>query len=131
VTPERREVYERFEKMQRAKVLVADLEDPPGLTGITLWQHLAQDLASWNDYGDLRWGGDTGSLSGNHYDWSFGMYLQLLRTGELAFADAARVFASHEVDLDVYHTLADGAAFNAQKNWESRPTRPSPLASGA
>ncbi len=126
VTPERREVFERFEKMQRAKVLVADVEDPPGLTGITLWQHLAVDLASWHDYGDLRWGGDTGSLSGNHYDWSFGMYLQLMRSGIPAFADAARVMAAHEIDLDLYHTLADGPAFNAQKNWESRPSHDNP-----
>jgi len=120
--PDRQEDFDRFEKLQRAKVLAADVEDPPGLTGITIWQHLEQDLGSWHDYGDLRWGGDTGSLSGNHYDWSLGMYLHFLRTGTLAFADAARVLASHEIDLDIYHTGAD----NYQKNWESRPSHDNP-----
>lgn len=120
--PEQQPDFDRFEKLQLAKVRPADVEDPPGLRGITLWEHLSQDLASWHDYGDLRWGGDTGSLSGNHYDWSYGMYLQFLRTGRLAFADMAGVLARHEIDFDIYHTDADGPAFNYQKNWESRPS---------
>lgn len=118
--------YDRFEKLQRAKVIKADVQNPPNTRGITLWKHLAQDLKSWHDYGDLRWGGDFGSLSGNHYDWSFGLFLQFLRTGRLEFADAARVFARHEIDMDIYHTTADGEAFNLQKNWESRPSHDNP-----
>ena len=119
--------FDRFERIQRAKVIASDLEDPPNTSGITLWSHLAQDLDSWNDYGDLRWDGNgCGSLSGNHYDWSYGMYLQLMRTGRLEFADAARVFARHEIDFDVYHTGDDGEAYNFQKNWEDRPSHDSP-----
>lgn len=118
--------YDRFEKLQRAKVIKADLQNPPNTRGITLWKHLAQDLQSWHDYGDLRWGGDVGSLSGNHYDWSHGMFLHFLRTGRLEFADAARVFARHEIDMDIYHTTADGEAYNLQKNWESRPSHDNP-----
>ena len=117
---------DRFEKFQRAKVIAADLEDPPGLTGITLWQHLHQDIGRWNDYGDQRWDGDAGPLSGNHYDWSYGMTLQFFRTGRLPFLDMARVLARHEIDFDIYHTAADGNAFNYQKNWESRPSHDSP-----
>ena len=123
---DRQPEFDRFEKLQRAKVSPADVEDPPGLRGITLWEHLSQDLTSWNDYGDQRWGGDTGSLSGNHYDWSYGMYLQFLRTGRLAFADMARVLARHEIDFDIYHTTADSQAFNYEKNWESRPSHDNP-----
>ena len=118
--------YDRFEKIQRAKVIKTDLENPPNTRGYTLWKHLAQDLRNWHNYGDLRWGGDFGSLSGNHYDWSYGMFLHFLRTGRLEFADAARVFAQHEIDMDIYHTTADGEAFNLQKNWESRPSHNNP-----
>jgi hypothetical protein len=116
----------RFEKLQRAKVNPADLENPPNLTGITAFQHLYQDISSWHDYGDLRWGGDFGVWSGNHYDWSYGLYLHFMRTGHLPFANLARVMARHEIDLDLYHTNRDSAAFNYQKNWESRPSHNSP-----
>ncbi len=114
--------YDRFEKLHRAMVNPGDVENPPGLTGITAFQHLAVDLASWNDYGDLRWGGDQGPWSGNHYDWVYGLYLQFLRTGRPAFANLARVMARHEIDLDVYHTGNDGTAYTYQKNWETRPS---------
>jgi len=124
---DRQEDFDRFEKLHRALVVPSDVEDPPGLRGTTVWAHLAQDLASWNDYGDLRWDGNgCGTLSGNHYDWSYGMALHFLRTGRLEFADAARLFARHEEDLDVYHTAADGPAFSFQKNWEDRPSHDSP-----
>jgi hypothetical protein len=118
--------FDLFEKLQRAKVIDADVEDPPGVQGYTLWQHLYQDIRSWHDYGDLRWGGDYGPISGNHYDWPYGMYLHFMRTGRLEFADAARVFARHEIDMDLYHTGADGTAYNYQKNWESRPSHDGP-----
>lgn len=119
--------FDRYERLQRAKVDRAVVEDPPGLTGMTLWAHLARDLDSWQDYGDLRWDGNgCGTLSGNHYDWGYGMYLQFMRTGRLAFADAARVLLRHEIDFDIYHTERDGAAFNDQKNWEDRPSHNNP-----
>jgi hypothetical protein len=118
--------FDLYEKIQRAKVNPGDLQNPPNLTGITMFQHLYQDIASWNDYGDLRWGGDTGRWSSNHYDWSYGMYLQFMRTGFLPFANAARVMARHEIDFDVYHTDSDGQAFNYQKDWESRSSHNNP-----
>lgn len=118
--------FDRFEKMQRSMVLLADVENPPGLTGITAFGHLAIDLASWNNYGCLEWGGEDGQWSGNHYDWVFGMYLQLLRSGRVEFANLARVMARHEIDLDLYHTGNDGNAYNYQKNWESRPSHNNP-----
>ncbi|MBK8594844.1 MAG: hypothetical protein IPN83_04520 [Holophagales bacterium] len=124
---DRQEDFDRFEKLHRALVVPADVENPPGLSGTTIWSHLSRDLASWNDYGDLRWDGNgCGTLSGNHYDWSFGMALHFLRTGRLEFADAARLFARHEEDFDVYHTAADGNAFSFQKNWEDRPSHDTP-----
>jgi hypothetical protein len=127
MSADRQEDFDRFERLHRALVVPADVEDPPGLRGTTVWSHLAQDLESWNDYGDLRWDGNgCGTLSGNHYDWSYGMALHFLRTGRLDFTDAARLFARHEEDLDVYHTAADGAAFSFQKNWEDRPSHDSP-----
>lgn len=124
---DRQEDFERFEKLHRALVVPADVESPPGLPGTTVWAHLARDLASWNDYGDLRWDGNgCGTLSGNHYDWPYGMALHFLRTGRLEFADAARLFARHEEDFDVYHTAADGNAYSFQKNWEDRPSHDTP-----
>lgn len=114
--------FDLFEKLQRAKVIQADVQNPPGLTGMTVWGHMFQDIASWNDYGDLKWGGGYGPLSGNHYDWSYGMLLHFLRTGRLEFFDAARVFARHEIDFDLYHTNENGTAYNYQKHWESRPS---------
>ncbi|MBK8599134.1 MAG: hypothetical protein IPN83_26955 [Holophagales bacterium] len=46
--------------------------------------------------------------------------------GPPPFLDAARLFARHEENLDVYHSADDGPAFNFQKQWEDRPrtTRP-------
>jgi len=123
---ELQEDLDRFEKLQRAKVIQADVEDQPGREGISAWGHLAQDIDSWNRYGGLLWGGSYGPVSDNHYDWVYGMYLQLMRTGLLQFADAARVFAKHELDFAIYHTAADGPAYNYQKNWESRPSNDSP-----
>lgn len=123
---DRQQDFDRFEKLHRALVNPADLEDPPGLTGITAFQHLYQDIADWHNYGDLRWGGDNGIWSGNHYDWSYGMYLQFMRTGYLPFANLARIMARHEIDLDIYHTNLDGTAFNYQKDWESRPSHDDP-----
>lgn len=124
---DRQATFDRFEKLQLAKVASSSVEPLPNAAGRTIWGHLAQDLVSWNDYGDLRWGGNgCGSLSGNHYDWVYGMYLQFMRTGDVRFANAARVFARHEIDFDIYHTGDDGAAFNFQKNWEDRSSHDSP-----
>ncbi len=130
--------FNLFEKIQRAKVIQADVENPSSnMTGISLWGQLCyagkidrkavNDFLSWTEYGSLRWAGNgEGTVSGNHYDWIYGMYLQGMRTGELAFFDAARVFAKGEIDFDIYHTTLDGNAFNRQKNWEARPIRNSP-----
>lgn len=115
-----------YEKIQRGKVRYSDLQNPPGKEGITIWGHMHQDIDNWNHYGGLRWGGDFGPVSDNHYDWVYGMYLQFMRTGLLDFADAARVFAKHELDFAIYHTGADGQAYNYQKNWESRPSDDGP-----
>lgn len=118
--------FDLYEKFHRAKVIQSDVEDPPGKPGLSLWGHLYQDINSWNDYGDLRWGGGCGPFSGNHYDWIYGMLLHFMRTGHNQFLDAARVFARHEIDFDIYHTSADGEAYNYHKNWESRPSHESP-----
>ncbi len=126
LTADRQADFDRFEKLHRAMISTADLENPPNLTGITAFQHLYQDVSTWNDYGDLRWGGDMGQWSGNHYDWVFGMYMHLLRTGTLGFGNIARVMARHEIDFDIYHTTNDGNAYNQQKEWESRPSHNSP-----
>jgi hypothetical protein len=124
---ERQADFDRFERIQLAKVDRSAVEDPPGIRGTTVWDHLSRDLDSWNDYGDLRWDGNgCGTFSSNHYDWVYGMYLQFMRTENLAFADAARILARHEIDFDIYHTGADGPAYNYQKNWEDRPSHDNP-----
>ncbi len=129
--------FNLYEKVQRAKVIMSDVESPPGQIGRTLWGQLSyvgkisrkavDDINSWSEYGVLRWAGNgEGTISANHYDWIYGMYLQMMRTGRLEFADAARVFAKSEIDFDIYHTTLDGNAYNHQKNWEARPIHNSP-----
>ncbi|WP_428562474.1 MAG: hypothetical protein ACP59X_21480 [Solidesulfovibrio sp. DCME] len=122
----RQAVFDHFERLQRAKVDPDVLQDLPHIPGITAFGHLAADLDSWHDYGDLRWGGGFGPFSGNHYDWSYGLYLHFLRTGRTGFANLARVMARHEIDMDLYHCGTDGTAYNYQKNWESRPSHDGP-----
>lgn len=118
--------FDLYEKLQRSKVIQADVVSPSGTTGITVWGSLYQDINSWNNYGDLQWGGGCGVYSGNSYDWGYGMFLHFMRTGHMAFLDAARVFVKHEIDFDIYHTNANGTAYNYQKNWETRPSNDSP-----
>jgi len=125
LAPDRQADFDLFERIQRAKIDSSVVQNPPGLTGTTVWGHLSVDLDSWQDYGDLRWDGinqcpGAQHYSSNHYDWIYGMYLQFMRTGTLAFADAARVFARHEIDFDIYHTGVDGPAYNFQKDFEDR-----------
>jgi len=114
---------DRFEKFHRAMVISADVENPTNATGITAFGHMYPHISSWHDYGDLSW---AGGWSGNHYDWSFSMYLQAMRTGIIGFANLARIMARHEIDMDIYHTTNDGNAYNLQKNWETRPSHDSP-----
>ncbi len=130
--------FDLFERIQRAKVVQADVQNPStNMPGISLWGQLnykgkiarkkVDDITSWCEYGSLRWAGNgEGTVSGNHYDWIYGMYLHMMRTGRIEFADAARTFARNEIDFDIYHTTLDGNAFNRQKNWEARPIRNSP-----
>lgn len=54
--------FDLFERIQHAKVIQKDVQNPPNTRGITLWEHLNQDIRSWNDYGDIRWGGDCAIL---------------------------------------------------------------------
>lgn len=114
---------DRFEKFHRAMVSSSDVENPTNNNGITAFGHLFPHIGNWHDYGDLSW---AGGWSGNHYDWSYSMYLHAMRTGLMGFANLARVMARHEIDMDIYHTTKDGDAYNLQKNWESRPSHDSP-----
>ncbi len=59
----------------------------------------------WLDYGDLIW--RPGWCNG-HYDWTLGMLLGYLRTGDRRFFEAADAFAWHRFDVAQNHNAEFG-----------------------
>ena len=55
----------------------------------------------------------------NQYDLVNGLLLQYLRTGEAHWFGLADALARHIVDIDIYHTTRDKAAFNGGMFWHT------------
>ncbi len=55
----------------------------------------------------------------NQYDFVLGAALQTLRSGDGRWAQLMQAAARHTVDIDVYHTRADKAAFNGGLFWHT------------
>ncbi|MFQ5646065.1 MAG: fibronectin type III domain-containing protein [bacterium] len=110
--PALKEAFQRYEKLQLAKVLLSESEeqkggDVPAMTMVTA-RETRQESAGWYgwmDFGDIPWGGnDKTAYSSGHYDWPYGMLLQFLRTGLYQFFDRAVEMTRHRYDIDQYHT---------------------------
>lgn len=88
----------------------------------------AIDEYGWRHYGDV-WADHEGayytgkspviSHYNNQYDLLWGMLIQHLRSGVHAWWQAADALARHVVDIDIYHTASDKAAFNGGMFWHT------------
>jgi hypothetical protein len=86
------------------------------------------DEFGWRNYGDvyadheaLHYPGPPPVIShyNNQYDLLYGALLQYFRTGDAAWYDLAAPLARHVVDIDVYHTREDKAAYNGGLFWHT------------
>lgn len=86
------------------------------------------DEYGWRNYGDLyadheavRQTQPTPFIShyNNQYDFVFGACFHFLRTGDTRWRDLGEALARHVVDIDIYHTQSDKAAFNGGLFWHT------------
>jgi hypothetical protein len=82
------------------------------------WRHFG-DL--WADHEAVHHSGPEPFVShyNNQYDFVFAAGLHAMRTGDAGWARLAREAAEHTVDIDVYHTVGDRAAFNGGLFWHT------------
>jgi hypothetical protein len=84
------------------------------------------DEYGWRNYGDV-WGDHEGlhfkgpppviSHYNNQFDVVGGCLLQFLRTAKREWFDLADAMARHVMDIDIYHTHEDKAAYNGGLFW--------------
>jgi hypothetical protein len=86
------------------------------------------DEYGWRPYGDLYADHEAAYYKGpapivshynNQYDVIYGAILQYLRTGESRWFDLLDPLARHVMDVDVYHTTKDRAAYNGGLFWHT------------
>lgn len=86
------------------------------------------DEYGWRNFGDLVADHEAVAAAGagtfvshynNQYDFVLGAALQTLRTGDSRWARLMQTAARHTVDIDVYHTSGDKAAFNGGLFWHT------------
>jgi hypothetical protein len=86
------------------------------------------DEYGWRNYGDLfadheeaYYDGPKPTIShyNNQYDCIFGLLLQFFRTGEPCWYALADPLARHVIDIDIYHTDQDRAAYNGGLFWHT------------
>jgi hypothetical protein len=96
------------------------------------------DEYGWRHYGDLYADHEAAYYKGsapivshynNQYDVVYGAILQYLRTGEIRWFDLFDPLARHVVDVDVYHTTKDRAAYNGGLFWHTDHYRDAATAS--
>lgn len=84
------------------------------------------DEYGWRNFGDIfadheeaYYKGDDQLIShyNNQYDMILGFLLQYLRTGERTWWELGDALARHVVDIDLYHTTEDKAAYNGGHFW--------------
>jgi hypothetical protein len=87
------------------------------------------DEYGWRNFGDL-WADHEAvnhdasiepfvSHYNNQYDFIWGAGVHALRTGDARWDRLAREAAEHTVDIDIYHTQCDRAAFNGGLFWHT------------
>jgi hypothetical protein len=86
------------------------------------------DEYGWRNFGDLYADHETIGHASNHllvshynnqYDAIGGFAIQFMRTGDLRWWTAMEELAAHVVDIDLYHTLDDKAAYNRGLFWHT------------
>ncbi len=91
------------------------------------------DEYGWRNYGDLyadheavRHTGPRPFIShyNNQYDFVYGALVHFLRTGDARWRRLGEDAARHTIDIDIYHTDADKAAFNHGLFWHTDHYRP-------
>ncbi|MBT8342072.1 MAG: Ig domain-containing protein [Desulfatitalea sp.] len=102
------EALNLFEQHQMAMVDPAsDLKKGTSIDAVKTqnpphWEYKTQNrFFNWMNFGDLLW--TSASPSALHYDWTYGMLLHYLRTGERRFFDRGAEMARHRYDIDQYH----------------------------
>lgn len=86
------------------------------------------DEYGWRNFGDVpadheqtHYAGSNTIVShyNNQFDMIFGATLQLAATGDLKWFDLLDPLARHVMDIDIYHTSEDRAAFNGGLFWHT------------
>ena len=86
------------------------------------------DEYGWRNYGEVYADHENAHYRGpkpivshynNQYDVVCGMLLQYFRTGDGRWWDLADPLARHVIDIDVYHTLRDKAAYSGGLFWHT------------
>jgi hypothetical protein len=86
------------------------------------------DEYGWRHYGDLHADHENAHYAGpkpvishynNQYDVICGALLQYYRTGDARWAELLEPLARHVIDIDVYHTGKDRAAFSGGLFWHT------------
>lgn len=84
------------------------------------------DEYGWRNYGDmfadheqLHFHGESPQIShyNNQFDMIGGLLRQAIRTCDVRWLDMAESLAQHVIDIDIYHTNADRAAYNGGMFW--------------
>jgi hypothetical protein len=80
----------------------------------------------WQDFGDIRHGGNPGDPSNLIYDWPWIAWLHHVRTGDPRLRTLAEEFTDHSKDLDLWKVFnPDGSVINPNStpcglwNWET------------
>jgi len=86
------------------------------------------DEYGWRHFGEL-WADHESKYSeipgtfvshyNNQYDVVFGAFLQFARTGDPRWRDVMEELARHVIDVDIYHTTEDKAAYNRGLFWHT------------
>ncbi len=86
------------------------------------------DEYGWRNYGELYADHEAAYYKGpapvishynNQYDSVYGTLLQFFRTGETRWLDLHDTLARHVIDIDIYHTDRDRAAYNSGLFWHT------------
>ena len=86
------------------------------------------DEYGWRNFGDIYADHEAVGARGSHplvshynnqYDAIAGFAIQFMRSGDLRWWCAMEDLAAHVVDIDLYHTTEDKAAFNGGQFWHT------------
>jgi hypothetical protein len=86
------------------------------------------DEYGWRNYGDVYADHEAAYYDGpkpvishynNQYDLVYGTLVQFFRTGDTRWLDLHEPLARHVIDIDIYHTDRDKAAYNGGLFWHT------------